>query len=108
MWNFLETWENIWKLKMVFEGGLKIKEELKKRIPEGNAVWTTVRTKRMDRGIRSSRFQEIKRSADHGGGKRHIHRFIEWPCLLANKCLNTRGSVAGQNTNKHNDKEKIR
>ena len=24
--NFLETWENVWKLEMVFEGGLKTKK----------------------------------------------------------------------------------
>ena len=26
MWNFLDTWENVWKLEMVFEEGLKTKK----------------------------------------------------------------------------------
>ena len=26
MWNFLETWKNIWKLNMVFKGGMETKK----------------------------------------------------------------------------------
>ena len=32
--NFLKTWENVWKLEMVFEGSLKTEEELKNWILE--------------------------------------------------------------------------
>ncbi|KAK2635643.1 hypothetical protein Ddye_030435 [Dipteronia dyeriana] len=54
---------------MVFEGGLKTEEELKKQILKVPAVWTAVLTRHMNRGTGSSRFQEIKCGVDHSIGK---------------------------------------
>ena len=42
MWNFLEMWENIWKLDMVFERGLKTMKN-----------WRSSSFQRMDRSFLS-------------------------------------------------------